>query len=146
MAEIERLRKSLPSTTYFWINAYKSAADYYDESLLEPLEAIDPLFPLNNQRHPSQGRNCRTGHRVVTVDSRGDVRRCHFVEDVIGNLYDGSFEAGLIKRPCPNQTCGCHIGYVHLDHLQLDQVFGEGILERIPSNYETGEVPVSGRL
>ncbi|MEO0844412.1 MAG: radical SAM protein, partial [Cyanobacteria bacterium J06643_5] len=33
---------------------------------------------------------------------------------------------------CSNDTCHCHIGYVHLDYLELDKVFGDGILERIP--------------
>ena len=35
-------------------------------------------------------------------------------------------------RLCTNGTCNCHIGYVHLDYLELDKVFGERILERIP--------------
>ena len=29
-------------------------------------------------------------------------------------------------------TCGCHIGYIHLDELGLYEVFGEGLMERIP--------------
>jgi hypothetical protein len=52
---------------------------------------------------------------------------------VIGNLYDGSFDAALAERPCPNATCGCHIGYVHLDALALSETYGRGVLERIPS-------------
>jgi hypothetical protein len=34
---------------------------------------------------------------------------------------------------CGNATCGCHIGYVHMDELKLYEVFGEGVLERIPA-------------
>lgn len=131
-AEIQRLRALLPDSTYFWINAYKSKPEYYDEDLIQSFKAIDPLFPLNNQRHPSQGKSCRTGQKVITVDSTGDARRCHFVKDVIGNLYQPDFESVLTPRACPNDTCGCHIGYVHLEHLELDRVFGESILERIP--------------
>lgn len=132
LAEIAVLRRELPAETYLWINAYKSAPAYYDEALLEALEQIDPLFPINNTRHPSQGRACRTGHQVITVDGRGDIRRCHFVEQVIGNLYEPHFENALIPRACPNASCGCHIGYVHLEHLKLDTVFGDGVFERVP--------------
>ena len=71
------------------------------------------------------------------MDGAGDVRRCHFVDEVLGNLYDGSFEGALRERPCPNATCGCHIGYVHLDELKLYDVFGGGVLERFPERGTT---------
>ena len=74
----------------------------------------------------------------MTVDGEGAVRRCHFVPDVIANLYDGSLAGALAPRPCPNATCGCHIGYVHLRELGLDAVYGEGILERVPTRYASG--------
>ncbi|HEV3007166.1 MAG TPA: radical SAM protein, partial [Pirellulales bacterium] len=93
---------------------------------------IDPLFPVNSTHHRSRGLVCRTGESVVSVDGDGNVRRCHFVPTVIGNLYDPEFAPRLQPRLCPNETCGCHIGYVHMPHLALAEVFGEGILERIP--------------
>ncbi len=129
---IELLRRSLPHSTYLWINADKSDTSQYDDELINSFEAIDPLFPLNNRHYVTRGRPCRTGYQVVTIDSLGDVRRCNFVKDVIGNIYGEGLESVLMKRPCPNETCGCHIGYVHLEHLQLDRLFGDGILERIP--------------
>lgn len=130
--EIEALRAALPAQVYVWVNAYKRVADYYAPEDLARLEAVDPLFRLNTTYHPSRGRACRTGRSVISVDGDGDVRRCHFVETVIGNVYDTDFDACLQERACPNATCGCHIGYVHLDELELQQVFGSGILERIP--------------
>jgi len=72
------------------------------------LKSIDPLF--NAIPHQSKGR------------------RCHFVKELIGNIYSGDMT--LKPRLCPNQICDCHIGYVHLNDLGLDEVFGEGILER----------------
>jgi hypothetical protein len=36
------------------------------------------------------------------------------------------------ERPCPRAACDCHIGYVHLEELGLDAVFGDDILVRIP--------------
>lgn len=43
----------------------------------------------------------------------------------------GSFDRALGERPCPNATCGCHIGYGHLDELDLHRTYGSGVLERI---------------
>ena len=60
------------------------------------------------------------------------MRRCHFIKEPIGNIYDQDWEEVLQERDCSNETCHCHIGYVHLDYLELDKVFGDGILERIP--------------
>lgn len=138
-AEIEAIRAALPDDVYLWVNAYKREPDYYDEDALRFLERVDPLFPTNNQRHPSLGRSCRTGRSVITVDGAGTIRRCHFVPEVLGNIYQPGFEAALVERPCPAPTCSCHIGYVHLDDLKLGEVFGAGTLERIP------ELPVRRR-
>ena len=132
---LEPLRAGLPPNTYAWVNAFKREPDYYSAEELESLTAFDPLFPLNNRRHPSLGRSCRTGHTVFSVDGNGAMRRCHFVKEVIGNIYEPGFEAALHPRTCPLESCGCHIGYVHLEDLGLDAVFGDGLLERIPRNY-----------
>ncbi len=129
---IETLRSELPPHVYVWVNAFKSQPNYYDDLLRNALMAVDPLFPINNMRHASRGHACRTGYRTFSVDGRGDIRRCHFVDEIIGNIYESDFEKSLFPRVCPNETCGCHIGYVHLERLQLDSVFGDGLLERIP--------------
>jgi hypothetical protein len=130
---LEPLRAGLGDDVYLWVNAFKREPDYYTDEQISLLTEIDPLFPLNNQRHPSLGRACRTGHTVFTVDGEGGIRRCHFVKEVIGNIYSTGFEACLRPRACPAATCGCHIGYVHLEDLGLDAVFGDGLLERIPA-------------
>ncbi|HEX2915022.1 MAG TPA: STM4011 family radical SAM protein [Chloroflexia bacterium] len=131
-AEIEELRRELPGGVYLWINAYKRRPDYYSPQLLAHFTALDPLFPLNLANHPSRGQACRTGQEVIAVDGAGYIRRCHFIKTVLGNIYEPGFEAVLKPRPCPAATCGCHIGYVHLEDLHLEEVYGEGILERIP--------------
>ncbi len=130
--EIERLRAELPEDVYLWINAAKSSERYAEADIIR-FERTDPLFRTNTVAHPSLGKSCRAGASVVAVDGAGDVRRCHFVKEVIANVYDGSFDASLRERPCPNATCGCHIGYVHLDDLALYRTYGGGVLERIPS-------------
>jgi hypothetical protein len=70
---------------------------------------------------------------VIAVDGDGTIRRCHFIERPIGNIYDPGVEAALAPRPCTRATCRCHIGYVHLDHLGLRDLFAGGVLERIPA-------------
>lgn len=133
LAEAEAIRRELPARIYVWVNAYKHVAGYYTPEEIERLTAIDPLFPLSNTRHASRGHACRTGHSVLSVDGDGTLRRCHFVEEPLGNLYDlGDLESILRPAPCPRETCDCHIGHVHLERLGLDQVFGDGILERAP--------------
>lgn len=142
LAEITSLRAELSPDVYMWINAYKSQPDYYTEEDARQFECIDPLFRTNNQYHASLGRSCRTGASVVSVDGEGNLHRCHFIKQQIGNLYHPGFEQYLCERPCTNETCGCHIGYVNLDHLQLGTVFGGGILERIlPSNSPIRQAP-----
>lgn len=133
-ADIEALRRELPPHVYLWVNAYKDRPDYYGEDDVRRFEALDPLFRVNTVRHASRGKACRAGHTVISVDGDGTVRRCHFIRQPLGNLYDADFERMLLPRPCSNETCGCHIGYVHLEELGLDRVFGAGILERIPLN------------
>jgi hypothetical protein len=65
------------------------------------------------------------------VDGDGTMRRCHFIRAPIGNLYERGWEAALHPTPCTNETCGCHIGYVHMPELGLYDVFGDGVLERV---------------
>lgn len=129
---IELLRQELPASIYLWINAYKRMTSYHTIQEIQQLSRIDPLFPINNHHHPSFGHTCRTGRSVISVDGNGTIRRCHFVAEPLGNLYSADFEMVLKERLCPNETCGCHIGYVHLDNLHLYEIFGEGVLERIP--------------
>ncbi|HEY1049892.1 MAG TPA: STM4011 family radical SAM protein [Prosthecobacter sp.] len=133
MEDISTLRAELPADTYVWVNAWKREADYYTTKEVEQMRAVDPHFEFNLRPHPSLGRGCRSGHAAFTVDGAGDARRCHFIKDVMANIYDGAaLEHALRPRPCSIAECRCHIGYVHLDHLRLDTVFGDGLLERIP--------------
>ncbi|MDB6153256.1 MAG: radical protein [Chthoniobacteraceae bacterium] len=138
--EIEVLRAELNPATYLWINAYKRLPDYYSETDLARFRAIDPHFDLNVRRHASHGKACRAGSTAFTVDGDGAVRRCHFIKEPIGNIYTPEFETALRVRPCSNSTCGCHIGYVHMEEPDLYSIFGENVLERIPAFWPTDEL------
>lgn len=150
--EIAALRAALPPATYLWVNAYKRQESYYAAADLAALTAIDRHFPVNNQRHPSLGRPCNAGHRSFTVDGDGTARRCHFIPAVLGNIYEADFPTRLSSGPppCTNSTCGCHIGYVNLPHLGLDEVYGDGLLERVPQPTGSATMPPpavsSGRI
>ncbi len=113
----------------------RGSSPYYTPEMIDSLTRIDHLFPLNNEYHASRDQPCRAGSRVISVDGDGTVRRCHFIKEPIGNIYDTNFEACLQERLCTNDTCGCHIGYVHLNRLKLYDTFGAGVLERIPDGY-----------
>lgn len=130
---IAAMHAALPADVYLWINAFKRNPEYYSAAEVAFLTRIDPHFPVNNCRHPSLGRACRTGAQVFSVDGAGTMRRCHFVAEVIGNIYQDDWLDGLRPRPCPNATCGCFIGYAHLEELNLEAEFGAGLLERIPT-------------
>jgi MoaA/NifB/PqqE/SkfB family radical SAM enzyme len=132
LGEIQALRAILPEDVYLWVNAVKRDERYAEDDILA-LEEVDPLFRLNLRAHPSRGERCRAGESVISVDGDGTVRRCHFIKQPIGNLYAPDFADALRPRACDNDACGCHIGYVHLEYLKLDEVFGGGLLERIPA-------------
>lgn len=133
---ITALRARLPEQVYLWVNAYKRQPDYYSDEERAWLRSVDPLFAINNQYHDSRGHACRAGQYAISVDGRGDARRCHFIPALIGNIYQPDFAAQLQARPCTRDTCGCHIGYVHLERLQLSSIFGSGrgsgLLARVP--------------
>lgn len=131
LTAIEALRERLPPEVYLWVNAYKRPPFTYRDDERRRLEAVDPLFPLNARRHPSRGLPCDAGHRSISVDAEGTVRRCHFVGEPLGHLDEG-FTLSQEPQPCPQSTCGCYIGYAQLRPLGLRAVYGDGLLERRP--------------
>src|SRR5262249_36038286 len=134
-AEIAALRRELPADVYLWVNAYKRDPDYYTAEMVEQLTRLDPRSPVNTRSHRSRGEPCRAGVTAISVDGDGTVRRCHFIREPLGNLYAPDFERCLAERPCTNDTCGCHIGYVHLDRLRLYETFDDVVLERVALRY-----------
>jgi len=129
--EIEMIRSLLPADRYLWVNALKKQADYYTSAEKQRLIAVDPFVPYNMVHHDSAGKECRTGHTVISVDGHGNIFRCHFIKEKLGNVYEDDFRSLLFPRVCTNATCGCHIGYVHMNELGLYDVFNGKELERI---------------
>jgi sulfatase maturation enzyme AslB (radical SAM superfamily) len=133
ISEIETMRTLLPAEKYLWVNALKKQADYYNEEERGRLIAIDPYVTYNMVHHESKGKACRTGDRVISVDGTGNIYRCHFIKEKLGNLYQHDLNTLLQPRLCTNATCGCHIGYVHMNDLGLYDVYQGRELERIIS-------------
>lgn len=127
---ISQLRREVPPGVYVWINALRGRGRSYTQRQIDVLAAIDPLFPNNLAVQPSRGRQCLAGETAFTVDGLGNMRRCHFVDEVIGNIYEPSWEAALQPRVCPRTACPCHIGRVNFVGGKLRGAFGDGILER----------------
>lgn len=129
---IDELRARLRPEVYLWINAYKSGGPgYYRAGERERLTAIDPLFALNAERQQSRGHSCAAGRSALFVRGDGTVSRCHFVDQPLGNLYVDPLDRLLGDEPCPQATCGCFIGYVQLDRLDLRRRFGTGLAARM---------------
>jgi organic radical activating enzyme len=133
--DIEALRNQLSPNVYLWINAYKRQVDYYSPQDIQRLQAVDRHFHWNLQRYPSRNKPCNAGYTSFAVDGDGVMRRCHFVAEPIGNLYSGDFPRVLQPVDCPAEACGCHIGYIHRPELNLESLYGEGLMERIPQSF-----------
>ena len=138
--EITAMREALPPSVYLWINAVKAELPDLSDDARALFSVIDPLFELNTHHYPSKGKPCRAGSTVISVLGDGTARRCHFIPEPIGNIYEEGFWSSLSETPCSADVCHCHIGYVHMPELELYERFGEGVLERIPEGY-----PGSGR-
>lgn len=133
LAAAQRMRRELPETVYLWINAAEGLTYTDDEA--DEWQRLDPHFHYSRFPHESRGRPCRTGNTVLSVNGDGAVRRCHFVDGPMGNLYDDSFRRYLGPSGCPLDVCDCHIGYVHLETLDMYDVFAGGVVERIPARW-----------
>lgn len=134
LGEIRAMRRALPADTYLWLNALDPRGpDYYEAAQVASLLAIDPHFAYQLAPAPSLGARCRAGSGALSVDGHGDVRPCHFLPTHLGNLYDGSFERQLQRRPCPRASCECYIGYA----LREDLGFVAPLLREAPPRMRT---------
>lgn len=130
---IRSLRATLPADVHLWLNAYdQRGPGYYREDDLAWLDRLDPWFRHNRQPTPSLGKPCRTGQEVLSVDGDGELQRCYFIKERLGNLYRDSLADILRERPCTRQDCDCYIGYAHRRDLPFYADFGAGVLARIP--------------
>ena len=132
---IQTLKEKLPSSIYLWVNAYKRQPNYYSATEKDWLQQIDPLFSFNNTIYKTKGKSCYAGESSVSIDGAGNVTRCHFIKAPLGNIYQQPLDEMLGSRACTNDHCRCYIGYINLKELELDKVYSDRILERIPLEF-----------
>ncbi len=129
---IRALRAALPPHVYLWVNAYdRRGPGYYAAQDLAWLDAIDPWFAQNRRPVPSRGKGCFAGETSLSVDGDGELARCHFLPERLGNLYEDDLADMLQERSCPRFKCDCYIGYAQRKDLPFQQLFGDGVLARL---------------
>jgi MoaA/NifB/PqqE/SkfB family radical SAM enzyme len=129
------LRHRLPADVYLWVNAYQREPNYYTAEELAAVRRVDPYFDLNNQSFPSRGRPCSAGERAVYLDEAGDLRRCFFVGEVIGNLFADGWRTLAGPQPCPRDSCHCYVGHMHIVELGFRGIYGDDLAVRIPRGW-----------
>lgn len=129
--QVEALRRALPTEVPMWINAQKPGVRYAAPER-ERWRALDPAFDLDAKRHLTRGQECMTGEDTISVDGSGTIRRCHFVDDVLGDLYVDDLREVLRPRVCSRLSCDCWIGYSNVPGLDLRRTFvADGLLARM---------------
>lgn len=131
---IEKLKNAIPER-YVWINAYKREQDYYTTSEKKWLTQKDKLFPINNTVYQTKGKPCKAGYSSFSIDGNGDVFRCHFIKKKIANIYEQDLNTIKKAENCSNSTCQCYIGYINFKGLELDRIYKENLMVRIPENF-----------
>jgi MoaA/NifB/PqqE/SkfB family radical SAM enzyme len=129
---METLRRRLDRRVYLWVNAYQREPNYYGAEELGRIRAVDPYFDLNNQYFPSRGTPCTAGQRAVYLDDEGDLRRCFFVGEVLGNLFRDGWRTLDAPLGCPRESCHCYVGHMHIVELGFREVYGKDLAARIP--------------
>lgn len=112
--DLEQLRRCLPNQVRLWLNAQQPRPRPYEVDEKEFFSRIDSDFELTLRRWRSQGKSCLAGETVFTVDGDGDMRRCHFVSDVIGNIHSPAWMDALSPRACTRRYCDCYLGIAQL--------------------------------
>lgn len=145
LSHMEELRARLDPDIYLWVNAYQREANYYTPEQLAAIRAVDPWFDLNNQNYPSRGRPCSAGQRAVYLDDEGDLCRCFFVGDVLGNLFRDGWRHLDEARACPRDSCHCYVGHMHIVELGFRSIYGHDLAVRIPRAWSAGVGCAPGR-
>jgi len=118
---------------YTWVNAFKNEGnDYYTSEDVEFFNSIDKYFNINLNNYNSFGKECRAGKSVFFIEGNGDIRRCNFDDNILGNIYKNDLDQLVCDSKCRQRVCDCYIGYINLVGLNLNAIYGGRILERVP--------------
>lgn len=132
---IVRLREELSPEIYLWVNGYKRETNYYNKEELELLCQIDPYFNTHFRRYASYGKPCRSGEESFFLDEFGQMKRCNFTQERIGNFFEEDWEHAFQPRTCPLKECSCYQGLMHIPELAFEKIYGSLVPARIPLNF-----------
>lgn len=126
---IERVRKKLPETVYFWLNRMdliktghggrKCSYENEDEIFFRE---TDDYFFLEMAHHKANPLACQES---VFIEADGTIRGCNQCSSAMGNLYlDGisgveDDENGGIRKNCTRKECSCYLSYCNLKKEEL---------------------------
>ena len=65
---------------------------------------------------------------------------------MVGNLFTDGWVTLPEAEPCPNATCHCYVGHMHIPDLDFRRVYGGDLAVRIPEGWSAGRLalPVAG--
>jgi len=121
---------------FFWVNAYKRYEGYYNVEEIEALESVDPFFKRNNQFILHKNKPCSAGKSSFYLTDTGDIRRCNWVDDIIGNIYDDNFQPFTENNLCEAARCQCYVGHMMIPSEKYEEVYGDFRCSRIPMAFQ----------
>lgn len=103
---IQKLRHSLPSSVYLWINKMDGADRIYTPSEKKAFLEIDSYFELELSHHKSDWKLCMN-NRFVEAD--GTMHRCNLDKQSVGNFYHDIVSNKI--PACRRKECSCFLSY-----------------------------------
>lgn len=112
----------------------KSYPESYTSDELSIFKIEQNLFE-GEKRHYRRNKFCNAGYNAITADYKGDVRSCHLLRKVLGNLYSG-FELKESLALCPSDFCSCPVSV--FDSFLFEKAKSECNKVRLSFNCENG--------
>lgn len=125
--DIKKLRETLPSSTYVWINKMDGLGRTYTEAEINFFTNIDPHFPLELAHHRADSTLCRQN---IFVEADGSMHRCNLSKTVLGSFYASE---KISDAPCSRRECSCYLAYCNLPLAELAD-FGDYPAFRVPAH------------
>lgn len=123
---LSRLRETLPSEVYLWINPMDGLKRRYTKAEEDGFTRIDPLFSGALRVRKAEPEQCR-GRLFVEADGR--MRQCNIGLSSAANWYDCSREEAV---SCGRNICSCYLAYGGREDYEHRIQFGRWPLFRIP--------------
>ena len=111
LAQLKKLRASLPEEIYLWINRMEGLKRAYTPEQREAFKAIDPYFDLELSGPSADMNRCSGGRQSLLVRGDGQCLACHISGVKLGNLYTGDWREQGAQTNCRAKRCHCQLAY-----------------------------------